>query len=449
MKTIHLTNSWHESSGGIATFYRALIKQANERGHFVRLVVPAEKDATEECGEFGRIYHLQAPRSPFNGKYRTIYPMQFLRPGSQLQAIFAAERPDLVEICDKYTLNYLGALLRKRRLSSVKFRPLVVGLSCERMDDNFRTYVGRIPGAGKFCALYMKWLYFPFFDHHIANSAYTAAELRQAARGHLVTRHTWVRPMGVSLDQLSPSRRSPRGREQLVSKFGAPQQSTLLLYVGRLVPEKNLSLLFETLLKLVADGSRDFRLMVAGDGMERERWESYARDRLPGRVAFLGHVTDPNVLADIYANADLFIHPNPHEPFGIGPLEAMAAGLPLVAPNSGGITSYANGENAWLAEPTIGGFSVAIREALFNHSLRAARARAALDTAREYEWKAVTSLFLDLYADLYRASRTQATPTAVPAFCSTPAQGSQSRWMRAVSVISERTFQLVCKLCFE
>ena len=92
-------------------------------------------------------------------------------------------------------MNYLGALLRLRLLDAVDFHPVVVGLSQERMDDNFRAYLGGIPFSPKFCSLYMRWLYFPFFDHHIANSDYTASELRTAAEGQLVPRGTWVRPM--------------------------------------------------------------------------------------------------------------------------------------------------------------------------------------------------------------------------------------------------------------
>jgi len=138
---MHLTNSWHENSGGLATLYRALIAEANRRGQQIRLVVPGAQDHIEEAGGFGRIYHIQSPRSPLNPEYRTIYPSQFLFPKSKLQQILTSERPDLVEISDKYTLNYLGALLRQRLLDIVDFRPVVVGLSQERMDDNFSSYL--------------------------------------------------------------------------------------------------------------------------------------------------------------------------------------------------------------------------------------------------------------------------------------------------------------------
>jgi len=238
LKSLHLTNCWHEKSGGIATFYRALMSEANRRRQPLRLVVPGEKSRIEEADEFAKIYHMQAPRSLLNAEYRSIYPPQFLFSGSKLQAILAAERPDLVEVCDKYTLNYLGPLLRHRLLRSLDFRPTVVGLSCERMDDNFRTYIGRVPLADAFCSSYMKWLYFPFFDHHVANSQYTAAELRSAAQGHLGERGTWVRHMGVDLEHLSPARRAKTQRSGLLEYFAASDESVLLLYVGRFSSRK-------------------------------------------------------------------------------------------------------------------------------------------------------------------------------------------------------------------
>ncbi len=79
------------------------------------------------------------------------------------------------------------------------------------------------------------------------------------------------------------------------------------------------------------------------------------------RIAvYLDHERRRDRLATLFANVDAFLHPNPREPFGIAPLEAMAAGTPLVAPNSGGVTAYAHAGNAWLSEPTGEGFARSI-----------------------------------------------------------------------------------------
>jgi len=155
VKTLHLTNYWHSTSGGIARFYCALLEAANRHEQEMRLVVPSTETSVEPVGRFGMIYHLAAPPAPFNSRYRVLYPTQFLRPESPLQRILDEERPDLVEICDKYSLNYLGTLLRLGLLKGLDFKPVVVGQSCERMDDNFGSYVmANSIGGAIFAVLY-------------------------------------------------------------------------------------------------------------------------------------------------------------------------------------------------------------------------------------------------------------------------------------------------------
>ncbi|MEI9971187.1 MAG: hypothetical protein WDO73_03525 [Ignavibacteriota bacterium] len=79
----------------------------------------------------------------------------------------------------------------------------MVGLQCERMDDNVATYVTRHPLAKRFCQWYLRWLQFPMFDHHIAVSDYVAGELRDVAEGHDVRRGVWVMPHGRGEQPLS------------------------------------------------------------------------------------------------------------------------------------------------------------------------------------------------------------------------------------------------------
>jgi glycosyltransferase involved in cell wall biosynthesis len=380
-----------------------------------------------------------------NPAYRTIYPGQFLLRGSKIQQLLLDERPDLIEIADKYTLAYLGGLLRLRLLRAIDFRPVIVGLSNERMDDNFRSYLGWLPLGRQFCSWYMHWIYFPFFDYHIANSSYTAEELQTASRGHLVPRDTWIRPMGADLDEMSPAEASPAGRRRLLALCGATTvgdanaEAVILFYAGRLVPEKNLQLLFELTEHLNRNGTRPFHLMIAGDGIERRRWERYAAERLPGHVVFLGHIRDRKMLATLYANADVFVHPNSHEPFGIAPLEAMASGLPLVAPNAGGVTSYASNANAWTVPPTVEDFAGAVRAIISDRNLVAGKTEQARKTALAYNWDSVADGFLDLYQDMHR--RFLGEPAKLPAdFSSLPAPPTTARLARWTANFAQKAF---------
>jgi alpha-1,6-mannosyltransferase len=285
------------------------------------------------------------------------------------------------------------------------------------MDENMAAYLSASPLAKAFTRFYMKRIYFPMFDHHIAVSEHSAEELRIAARGHKVERGVWVRPMGADTVRFTPARRNAAARKRLLKVIGGTDRSVLLLYAGRLVPEKNLYLLIDAMAQL----EPDFRLLLAGDGILFEPLQRVCARKIPGRVTFLGHIADREVLADLFANADAFVHPNPREPFGIAPLEAMAAGLPLVAPDCGGVTAYANHGNAWLAAQRPESYAAAIREIFENPDTRARKIEAALHTASQHRWSDVASGFLNLYRELHERVQGRTPLNAIPPrFVSTP-----------------------------
>ena len=407
IKTLHLTNAYHATSGGIRTFYRALLARANEEQRPFRLVVPGAVDGIEEVGAFARIYTVKARSSPvFDSRYRVLLPGSYLTRGGRLRKILEDEQPDLVEICDKYSLFYLAALLRKDWIANVK-RPTLVGLSCERMDDNVSAYLttGRLGRAVS--RAYIRHIYGPPFDAHVANSEYTAGELR---------RNLWDRapdfihvcPMGVDFCAFGPVNRDRQFRRRLLVDAGGTGDSVLLLYAGRLSPEKNLGLLVDMLEQLQrptehGGPARDYRLVLAGDGPATESLLRDASHRVRHRVLWVGTIRDRAELAKYYASADVFVHPNPREPFGIGPLEAMASRTPVVLPSAGGVLSYANPTNAWLAEPIGESFAHAVRSVVLRPS--EARLAAACETARQHDWSRVAPRFFQLYEDLHRRRR--------------------------------------------
>ena len=370
IKSVHITNYYHENSGGIRTSYNNLLAAAEKHQRYVRLIVPGEIEAIEDVSEFARIYYVPAKFSPiFDKRYRIMMPWQYLAEDSIIRKILLAERPDMIEVTDKYTLSMIGAMIRTNGFSQLG-RPMLVHFSCERMDDNIGSFLigGRL---GKWFARRLIGNYtFPNFDFHIANSAYTAEEfyesvdaVKNPGRSNWFFNACWrffkaprvpfperifVSPRGVDAAYFSPDRRSDEVRREMRERAGIQANSVVLLYAGRISPEKNVGLLVDLMRILAKEGVRDYRLLVAGAGPKSEWLKSQGEKLSPGKIIQLGHL-DKNLLADYYANADVFIHPNPREPFGIAPLEAMAAGVPMVAPNAGGVLSYANNENAWLA----------------------------------------------------------------------------------------------------
>lgn len=422
LKSVHLTNYYHKHSGGISTSFNNLLDAAERHQRYVRLIVPGEKEDVEDVNPFAKIYYVPAKYSPlFDKRYRIMMAWQYMLKNTVIRNILLAEKPDMIEVTDKYTLSMIGGMIRTNNFKKIG-RPVLVHFSCERMDDNVGSFLtnGRM---GKWLARRVISNYtLPSFDYHIANSTYTAAEFydslspeKNPRRSERLLNWYWrafkaprvpvderifVCPRGVDSVHFSPDRTSDSVRREILERSGIPEDAVILLYAGRISPEKNIGLLVDTMKILSIDAKQDYRLLVAGAGPQSDWLKRQSDKYAAGKIVQLGHL-DKETLANYYANADIFIHPNPKEPFGIAPLEAMASGVPTVAPNAGGILSYATNENAWLVEPTGERFANAVREVVENGPLRESKIAKALETARANTREASTDRIFATYDTLY------------------------------------------------
>ena len=394
---------------------------AERHRRHVRLIVPGETEGTEDINPFAKIYYVPAKFSPvFDKRYRIMMPWQYMVKDSIIRKILLAEMPDMIEVTDKYTLSLIGPMVRRRGFQQLG-RPMLVHFSCERMDDNIGSFLsgGKV---GKWFARRIIGDYtMPNFDYHLANSTYTAQEFHEALkpaanRGSSTflnacwrffkaprvayEERIFVCPRGVNSVLFNPERRSDKIKDEMRQRAGIPADAVTLLYAGRVSPEKNIGLLPEMMAALARIDSRDHRLIVAGAGPQSEWLKEQGEKLVPGKIVQLGHL-EKELLADYYANADVFVHPNPKEPFGIAPLEAMASGVPTVAPNSGGILSYATNDNAWLVETTGEDFAAAVKEVLDEPELRQTKVAKALETARANTREASTDRLFATYDKIY------------------------------------------------
>jgi glycosyltransferase involved in cell wall biosynthesis len=195
---------------------------------------------------------------------------------------------------------------------------------------------------------------------------------------------------GVDTRLFDPARRSAETRHRLSD---AHPEAPLLLYVGRIAPEKRLHLLGAAL-----RACPSARLAVVGDGPTRPELERTLRG-LP--VQFTGYLYG-EALAAAYASADLFVFPSDTETFGNVALEAMASGLPVVAAAAGGLPEIVvPGETGLLFPPGDAaelGRTVhwLLREVGLRHRMAAAARRHALG----YSWAAKTTELIGYYQAL-------------------------------------------------
>ncbi len=181
--------------------------------------------------------------------------------------------------------------------------------------------------------------------------------------------------------------------------------------VAQVAPRKGIDILVETARILLRE-RRDLVFLVAGPTPPGEEdfglrlRAAAAEPDLQGRVRFLGSRSD---IADFLASLDLFLFPTRAEPFGIVVIEAMAAGLPVIASKVGGVPEILSSpETGRLVEPlTPEAFAGAVREilALPDHG-KSMGARARLSLAGRFDMATagdrLKSIFLDLLASAAR-----------------------------------------------
>jgi phosphatidylinositol alpha 1,6-mannosyltransferase len=129
--------------------------------------------------------------------------------------------------------------------------------------------------------------------------------------------HKWAR--GVDITGFAPS-----ARDDQLRRRWSPDGKPIVGFVGRLAPEKHVERL------AVLAHRDDLQLVIVGDGVDQRKLES----ALPSAV-FTGALYGEE-LAAAYASMDVFVHPGEHETFCQAVQEAMASGLPVIAPNAGG-----------------------------------------------------------------------------------------------------------------
>ncbi|NEO56447.1 MAG: glycosyltransferase family 1 protein [Okeania sp. SIO3B5] len=201
----------------------------------------------------------------------------------------------------------------------------------------------------------------------------------------------WQR--GVDTELFQPHHASQEMRDRLSQ--GNPD-STILLYVGRLGAEKEIDRI-----KPILEAIPNACLALVGDGPNRESLEQHFADT---PTHFVGYLRGQE-LASAYASADAFVFPSRTETLGLVLLEAMAAGTPVVAANSGGIPDIVtDGINGYLFDPADEKGAIKATQNLLAHSEERETLRQNARTeAERWGWSAATQQLRNYYQKVISA----------------------------------------------
>ncbi|MCK5850359.1 MAG: glycosyltransferase family 4 protein [Kiritimatiellae bacterium] len=179
---------------------------------------------------------------------------------------------------------------------------------------------------------------------------------------------------------------NPQELETIRSTYSLPEK--FILFTGRQEPKKNLVRLVEAFHSLKSTGNCNHKLVMAGV-QDRDTHAIQHRVRelgLHNEVILTGFLSRKH-LAGLYNLADLFVFPSLYEGFGIPPLEAMAAGTPVVASNRASVPEIV-GDSAVLIDPVdTNALANAIHNVLTNTELRTLLIETGRKQAKQYTWQ--------------------------------------------------------------
>lgn len=317
-----VTETWPPEINGVANSVYQLAKGLVAQGHRITLIRPRRSDnpaavlADSPASEEVLVTGYKIPHYP-DMRFASFNYLKLKRTFKRIQ-------PDIVHIVTEGPLG-MGALRAARKQGIA----VSSGYHTQFHDfsDHFDVKVLVAP-----ILQYLKYFHNQC-DATCVPSEKSRKELADEGvdRLHIVGR-------GVDTARFHPEHRSQSLREQ----WGVSEHTTVLMYVGRVSPEKNISLTIAGYRELqLQQPNRDIKLVIVGDGPDRERLERLAPDAI-----FTGAKVGEELSAH-YASGDCFVFGSTVETFGNVVTEAMASGLPIIAYNDAAAGRFVDGTSGW------------------------------------------------------------------------------------------------------
>ncbi len=285
-------------------------KYANALGHEHLLIVPGKK--TEKIETPGsKTFLIGSPLVSRTSRYRALLNL------NAVEEVLEREQPDVIESSDPYQVAW------KAIASGEALRIPVVGFYHSHFPEAYlRTTMKYLGETATNVMMEVAKDYVRNLYNHFRKTFVPSTGLAQVLSDWGVE-NIVLSELGV--DTMVFNRAPDKFATRI--QFDIPKDRIVLLYVGRLAPEKNVKTLFQAFDLLRKEAPGRFHLFVVGDGHYRVDLIDLQKETRA--VTWLRYSSDQLVLAKIYRTADLFVHPGVQETFGLVTLESQACGTPI------------------------------------------------------------------------------------------------------------------------
>ncbi len=390
MKLVDVAEFYTPTGGGVRTYIDQKMQLGASLGHEVVVIAPGAAHAVEQRPG-GKVIWVPAQPLIADRNYRLFWNF------NHVHAVLDAERPDVVEASSPWTAAWIVAawkgdaarahFLHSDPVAAYPYRWFAGLLSEKQIDRLFGWF----------------WAELRAVDRRFDRTVVSGTWLQQRMMRYGLRRPA-VAPLGVDVSAFDPGLRDPALRREMLASCGMGEDALLMIGMGRHHPEKRwVSLMRATRPEGLA---RPVGLFLVGDGVKRCDVEAGAAKHTHVHIA--GRINDRARLARMLASTDGLIHGSGSETFGLAVAEALASGVPLVVPDTGGTAELARPE---YAETYRGGDLRAARAAVIRFIARdhaamsaaAARAGAKIGTAKDH-FTRLFAIYEELARD-HRASR--------------------------------------------
>ena len=329
MRIVDVNEFYSPTGGGVRTYLDRKMEIFAGTGHELIVVAPGREDRVEERPG-GRIHYLKSPGMPFDANYGLFWD------AAPIHAALDRYDPDVVENCSPWRPAWIVADWQSENSAKRAVKSFFMH------NDNVEAYAmrwfervaprPRIERAFAWYSAYMN-RFLTRFDTVVANGP--ALRKRLVARG--VRCDTDI-ALGIEAAHFSPTFRDPALRARMLGECGLPDDTLLLVGIGRHHAEKRWSVVIDAVRR--AGREVPVGLVLLGHGSETAKLAKRAAG--DPHIRLLPPVYDRGALAAIMASADAIIHGSDGEPFGLVLYEALASGAPLIVPDRGGAAEVAD-----------------------------------------------------------------------------------------------------------
>ena len=401
MNIAFFTDAYYPRINGVAVSVRSYATKLAEMGHSVCIVCCNYDDEEDKKDKKKKKSFLQDDKLHPNLKiYRISSINVFVSKEDKSAKLSAwhdvkhtmdAFKPDIVHINSEFMVGYFGLIYsRHRNIASVY---------------TFHTlWEDYVDGYIKFMPVYpAKKIAKELFKFYLKRANILIAptvNIANVIKSYGIERNAKILPTGIpqALDVKKLNVR-PLFFNQLHTLLPRVQKKHVLLYVGRVVKEKNLDFLFPVLAE-VKKTFKDTVLVFVGGGpeldnlKEKAKKTGYARD-----IVFAGYRSREE-LAYFYSVTDVFVFPSKTETQGLVTLEAMMAGVPVVAIGERGTLDVMKGDNGgFMVKEDVNEFSQRVLELLKDKELYAEKSNEAKKWASQWSLDTLTEKLVTYYEE--------------------------------------------------